>query len=226
MDLHIHTTFSGDSWIQPAKLPEIAKKAGLDGIAVTDHDSIAAWREVEKAARKSGIMVIRGEEVGVRPAGRRIGEIMGLFMSEFVDGRGKTAVEVIDALKAQGALVVLPHPFDKYRRIFPEEELRELSVKVDAVEVFNPRVFAKELNAKAKAFAEEFGLSETAGSDAHISWEVGKAYTEATAGSLEAFRNALLSRKTVAHGSYHPPLARILPTLAKLKNKLLGGTRR
>ena len=222
IDLHIHTANSLDTWIVPDKLPAIAKRKGLDGIAVTDHDTASAWPAVEKAARKLGIAVIRGEEVGVRPAGRRVGEIIGLFMNEPVDGKGKTSVEVIDALKAQGAIVVLPHPFDKYRKIFPEDELRELAVKVDAVEVFNPRVALPELNRKAKAFAEEFGLPETAGSDAHVSWEVGKAYTEANANSPEQFRKALISGKTKAHGTYHPFFTRIFPSIAKLKSKLLG----
>ena len=225
IDLHIHTTQSSDSWIIPEKLPDVAKRKGLGGIAVTDHDSITAWGAVERAARKAGISVIRGEEVGVRPAGRRVGEIIGLFMTDFVDGRGKGAVEVIDELKAQGALVVLPHPFDRYRRIFPEDELRELAVKVDAVEAFNSRVFFKEINDKAMAFADEFGLAKTAGSDAHASWEVGKAYTEANAHTPEQFRKALLSGKAKIHGTYHPFYTRIFPSLAKLRSKLLGKKR-
>lgn len=222
IDLHVHTANSLDSWITPETLPALAKRKGLDGIAVTDHSTTSAWPAVEKAARKLGITVIRGEEVGVRPAGRLVGEIIGIFMSDFVDGRGKTSVEVIDSLKSQGAVVVLPHPFDRYRKIFPEEELRELAVKVDAVEVFNPRVFLPELNRKAKAFAEEFGLPETAGSDAHASWEVGKAYTEANANTPEQFRKALLSGKAKTHGTYHPFFTRVFPSIAKLRSKLLG----
>jgi len=145
-----------------------------------------------------------------------------LYMNEFVDGTGKTALEVVDALKSQDAIVVLPHPFDRYRKIFPDGELCELAVKVDAVEVFNPRIFFKELNDKAKAFAEEYGLAQTAGSDAHVAWEVGKAYTEAPAADAGEFRKALLARKTRAYGTYHPLITRILPSLAKLKNRILG----
>lgn len=222
IDLHVHTTVSMDSWISPEKLPEIAKRNGMDGIAVTDHNTTAAWQAVKRAAEKVGVAVIEGEEVRVKPAGRTVGEIIGLYMTDFVDGTGKTALEVIDALKAQDAVVVLPHPFDKYRKIFPEEELRELSVKVDAVEVFNPRIFAKGLNEKARAFALEYGLAETAGSDAHVPWEVGKAYTEAPAADVEGFRKALLAHKTRAYGTCHPFITRILPSLAKLKNRILS----
>lgn len=222
IDLHVHTSISTDSWISPEKLPVIVKKKGLDGVAVTDHNRTDAWRVVEGAAKKASIAVIRGEEVRVKPAGRTVGEIIGLYMTDNVDGTGKTALEVIDALKAQGAIVVLPHPFDRYRKVFSEDELRELSVKVDAVEVFNPRVFVKEFNDKAKAFASEYGLAETAGSDAHVSWEVGKAYTEARADDIEGFRKALLAHKTKAIGAYHPILTRIFPSLAKLKHKIFG----
>jgi len=222
IDLHTHTNASIDSWIPPAKLAQIAKSRGIDGVAITDHSTTAGWKEAKEGAKKAGVKLILGEEVGVKPAGRIVGEIIGLFMNEEVSGKGKTAVEVIDELKAQDAVIVLPHPFDTFRKIFPEDELRELAVKVDAVEVFNAHVLNHNFNEKAAAFADEFNLSKCAGSDAHSAWEVGRVFTEADASDLEGFRKKLLAGKTAVFGKRTSPIHRFAPIVAKLKNKLLG----
>ena len=188
IDLHTHTKASSDSWMHPSKLGAAAKRKGLDGVAITDHSTTAGWKEAKEGAKKAGVQLILGEEIGVKPAGRTVGEIIGLFMNEEISGKGKTAVEVIDALKGQDAVIVLPHPFDRFRKVFPEDELREIAVKVDAVEVFNAHVLLPEFNDKAEQFADEFGLPKCAGSDAHTSLEVGRAWTEAKAQDLKGFR--------------------------------------
>ncbi len=219
-DLHIHTNHSPDSWVPPEKLPLIAKRKGLQGVAVTDHSRFSACAEVEKAARGSGILVIKGEEIGVKPQGKRVCEIIGLFLDEEISGMNRTPLEVIDEIRKQDGIVVLPHPFDSFRDVLPPEQLARLARKVDAVEVFNPRVIDPRHNEEAKKFAKKHGLAETAGSDSHTTWEVGRAWTEADAGDLEGFRKALLSRRTSAHGSYSPALTRIFPKLAQLRSKV------
>ena len=201
-DLHTHTKASPDSWIPPAKLALVAKRAGMDAVAVTDHNVAGAWEEVIEGARAAGIIAVPGEEVSVKPAGRTVGEIIGLFMNERVDGNGKGAHEIVDLLKRQDALVVLPHPFDSFRKILPEGELRELAVKVDAVEVFNPRTVNPAFNEKAAAFALEYGLAQVGGSDAHSVREVGSGFTGLDALDEEGMRKAIRSKKTRACGEY------------------------
>ena len=222
VDLHTHTRASPDSWIPPARLAIVAKNRGLDSVAITDHSTTAGWKEAKEGAKKAGIPLILGEDVGVKPTGRTVGEIIGLFMNEEVSGRGKTAVEVIDALKAQDAVIVLPHPFDRFRKVFPEEELREIAVKVDAVESFNAHVLLPEFNEKAEGFADEFGLPKCAGSDAHTSLEVGRAWNEAKAKDLEEFRKELLAGRISISGDYAYLIARLAPIFAKMKTKLFG----
>ena len=222
IDLHTHTKASTDSWIPPEKLCPIAKMRGLHGVAITDHDATAGWKKAKEGAKKAGINLVLGEEVGVKPAGKRIGEIIGLFMNEEVSGERKTAVEVIDELKAQDAVVVLPHPFDVVRNVFPEEELRELAVKVDAIEVFNSHAMFQEVNTKADAFADEFRLPKCAGSDAHSTFEVGLAYTEAHADDLEEFRKRLLAGKTIVYGRRRPFYLKLMPFFARKRNKYFG----
>ncbi|MDD5317170.1 MAG: PHP domain-containing protein [Candidatus ainarchaeum sp.] len=222
-DLHAHTRASPDSWIEPRELARIAKGKGLAGVAVTDHSSVSGWEEAVAGAEGLGVLVIRGEEVGVKPAGRTVGEILGLFMNERVDGNGKSASEIIDDLKRQDAVVVLPHPFDPWRKVLPEGELREIAVKADAVEVFNARALMPSYNEKAKEFARELGLSETGGSDAHAAREVGAAYTSADACDEEGLRKALKSGETRAGGRLHNFLfARGAAMLAKARSRVFG----
>jgi 3',5'-nucleoside bisphosphate phosphatase len=61
-DLHAHTTAS-DGTLSPAELVRQAKRAGLSGIAVTDHDTTAGYAEAEAEGRRLGVEVIRGLEI-------------------------------------------------------------------------------------------------------------------------------------------------------------------
>ena len=195
-DLHSHTRGSPDSWIKAKSLPAIAKSRGLDGIAITDHNQTKCWGEFLESAKKEEIVPILGEEIDVRPdSEQRVCEIIGLFMNERIDGFGKTPLEVVDLLHSQGALVVMPHPFDVFRNILPEDQLRELSLKIDALETLNARAL-KQSNEKAAHFAREFNLAETGGSDSHCSLEVGRAYTVTDAADGESLRQAILKRQT------------------------------
>ena len=86
---------------QPIR-PVIEKK-GLDGIAVTDHNSIKGAVEVVKQA-PSEVYIIVGAEIKTT-----IGEILGLFLNEEISS--SNPLEVIDEIRDQGGLIILPHPF-------------------------------------------------------------------------------------------------------------------
>jgi 3',5'-nucleoside bisphosphate phosphatase len=73
IDLHTHTTAS-DGTDQPAQLLALAVRAGLDVVAITDHDTVAGWSEVLHAL-PAGLTVIPGAEFScfhIAPDGRRI----------------------------------------------------------------------------------------------------------------------------------------------------------
>ena len=61
-DLHAHTTAS-DGTLSPAELVRQAKRAGLSGIAVTDHDTTAGYAEAEAEGRRLGVEIVRGLEI-------------------------------------------------------------------------------------------------------------------------------------------------------------------
>lgn len=61
-DLHIHTTAS-DGSVPPEQLPALAKAAGLELIAITDHDTVAGVEPAREAAETLNIRVVAGIEV-------------------------------------------------------------------------------------------------------------------------------------------------------------------
>lgn len=61
-DLHCHTVFS-DGTASPAQMIEAAKNAGLDGVAICDHDTIAGWNEAKAASLAQNFPLIRATEI-------------------------------------------------------------------------------------------------------------------------------------------------------------------
>ncbi|MFP4150900.1 MAG: PHP domain-containing protein [Candidatus Aenigmatarchaeota archaeon] len=204
IDLHVHTNYSKDSMIRPGKLPEVARKKGLDGFAVTDHGTTEGLEEVKKAS--DGMIIVPGIEVSTEK-----GEILGLFVDEEIGG--KRPQEVVDKIKSAGGLAVVPHPFRTFGGLDGIEKLKRL----DGVEVFNSRNLLGMKNRRARKFAEENGFIKTAGSDAHTTWEVGNAYVEAEAENLEEFKEKLEEGKTAIKGSLSNPLYHMISTINKFR---------
>lgn len=65
VDMHIHTTASDGSF-SPAQVVELARKAGLWGIAITDHDTVEGFPEALEAGRRMGIEVLAGIEISLQ----------------------------------------------------------------------------------------------------------------------------------------------------------------
>ena len=71
IDLHTHSDVS-DGTTPPAQVVKDAKAAGLDVVALTDHDTTAGWDEAEAAALEAGIGLVRGIEVSCTHGGRGV----------------------------------------------------------------------------------------------------------------------------------------------------------
>ena len=209
VDLHSHTMWSGDSTTMPDELSASITEAGLDVLCITDHNAIAGAVEL---ADQLPCRVIVGEEL--RTAA---GEIIGLFLTERVSS-GIGHVEAAQAIREQGGLVYIPHPFDPMRRNLSETALYELAAEglIDAVEVHNSKTSLASLNRRAVDFAAEFGLARGAGSDAHVPDAIGSAYVEMPDfGGPAEFVAALRAGTVVGHhwDEPRPWSARIVPSL-------------
>ncbi|MGI8579217.1 MAG: glycosyltransferase [Solirubrobacteraceae bacterium] len=166
VDLHMHTDHSPDCATPVEVLLSEAKAKGLGAIAVTDHNVVSGAHEAR--AKADGIQVIVAEEVKTADQG----EVIGLFIEEKIP-RGMTLAETIAAIKAQGGLVYVPHPFDRMHSVPDYEHLLAVIDDIDAIEVFNPRVAIKEFNEEAVRFAAKYRIPAGAGSDAHVAQGLG-----------------------------------------------------
>jgi predicted metal-dependent phosphoesterase TrpH len=106
-DPHCHTLAS-DGMVTPQELVDAAVKAGLDLIAVTDHDTMASVKESQERGEHAGIVVVAGQEVTTKRPWET--HILGWFLEKPIK-RGMSIEDTVDAIHDQGGLVIIPHPF-------------------------------------------------------------------------------------------------------------------
>jgi len=167
-DLHLHTSWSHDCSIEVDDLLDHAEAEGLGAIAVTDHNVIGGALEAVERARGRRLVVIPGEEVKTDDQG----EVIGLFLREEIP-RGMSFDDTVAAIRAQGGLVYLPHPFDRVHAIPEPATIHRHLAEIDVLEVYNARLLFEAYNDEALRFARKYNLTPGAGSDAHVLAGVG-----------------------------------------------------
>ncbi len=196
VDLHMHTDHSPDCATPVEVLLETARDRGLGAIAITDHNEVSGALEARRiAAEMGGIEVIVAEEVKTAEQG----EVIGLFLEEKIP-RGMTMAETIAAIRDQGGLVYVPHPFDRFHSVPDYEHLLDIVEEIDILEVFNPRVALTAFNEEAERFARKYRIVSGAGSDSHVAQGLGSVRVrihefDGPAEFLEAMRDADITRK-------------------------------
>jgi predicted metal-dependent phosphoesterase TrpH len=184
IDLHVHSSASFDCQVAPLDVARRCHALGLSPVVLTDHDSIEGAKEL----KGSGINVIAGQEVMTTE-----GELIGLFLTAPIPGK-LSPESAVKAIKDQGGVVYLEHPYDEYRRRLSEAAIERLADAIDIVEVWNGRA-SPEANAKAADLCETLGAAPGAGSDAHRLDEIGRAYVE-----LEPFDSPSEFIERLKHG--------------------------
>jgi hypothetical protein len=170
VDIHCHTRASFDCLSAPKAVVRAAAERGLTHLAITDHDRIDGALEARELA-PAGLTVLIGEEVKTRD-----GDLICVFLDEAIPP-GLSAEETVQAARAQGALVGIPHPFDQLRgSLLRDERMASIGGLVDWVETHNARLMGRG-NERAAVYAAEYGLPGVAVSDAHSILEVAVAYT-------------------------------------------------
>jgi hypothetical protein len=205
-DLHMHTNAS-DGWPTPQQLVDHAsRRARLDVIAVTDHDTIeGALRAAEHAARRSKLQVIVGEEVSSRD-----GHIVGLFLEKRVPP-DLSAAATIHAIHEQGGIAIAVHPFWRTERRTRGGSVHGVGwlaaeLDFDAIEVENATPGFFVFNRLARRLNMGLGAAELGSSDAHIVDAVGRAFTEFSGKTPAALRTAIESGTTRAGRRRYRPV--------------------
>jgi predicted metal-dependent phosphoesterase TrpH len=171
VDFHLHTMWSGDATTTPDELRDAVVATNLDVLCITDHGTVNGALAL---AGELPCRVVVGQEVRTWA-----GELIGLFLSERLP-YGLPAHEAVAAIREQGGLVYVPHPFDPLRHCMKGDVLDALAAEglLDAIEVFNAKTSLDHLNARAASFAHDHGLPGGAGSDSHEPTALGAAYVE------------------------------------------------
>jgi predicted metal-dependent phosphoesterase TrpH len=168
VDFHLHTVFSSDSTIRPKLVVEqLYKHALVKGVAITDHNTLDGYFQVNKLANAyEDVVVLPGIEVGTEK-----GDIILLGVEE----KPKTPTtldSVIDFAKTTDGVIVIPHPY----RSLGIGDLA-MDVEAHAVEVLNPTATSEE-NIMAQNLARARKLPGVAGTDAHSPEELWTTFTE------------------------------------------------
>ena len=194
-DLHIHSKYSYDSVSKVDDILKVAKRRGLSGIAITDHESFDGSLEASAKAKHWELLVIPGMEVATEH-----GDVIGLFLIEEIKKR--EFFEVVNEIRGQGGMVVLPHPYRTFNTAIPFQ----IIARADVVEGFNARMPNDLLNRKAKELAAGFKKPLIGGSDAHFASEIGNGRTVFNAISLcqEDIKKALIEGTVELEGDILP----------------------
>jgi len=210
-DFHIHTEYSMDCNVSLEKIINRCLEIGINCIAVADHGTIEGALKMQSLAP---FTVIVAEEI-LTPHG----EIMGMFLKEGIPS-GLSVEQTLSHIKAQDALVCVPHPFDIFRQsALRSKTIEKIASQIDIMEVFNSRYLLLRSSVKAQTFTEKYSIPKSAGSDAHTLSEIGNAYVEMPEFSgRDDFLQALGRGKIYGHRTI--PLVHFASTWAKLKKQL------
>ncbi len=214
IDLHVHTTHSGDSLTTVVEAIEWARRRNLDGIAITDHNSVDAFRELSKV--ESDLVVLRGVEIDTRE-----GHLIALGIDELIPSNLPFS-ETLQLIRQAGGLAVVPHPFDFLRGGVGSKVVR--SFVPDALEVVNSHsLFFGLTRDLGFRLAQELNIPCVGGSDSHVPETIGDSYTVVSCGKRcqDSILNSIREGRTQVFGA-HTALWNRLRTLLLISNKSRG----
>jgi len=194
VDLHLHTSFSVDSTINPKFVVDtLFAHPTIKGVAITDHDSLDGYFQVRKLATVyQDLVIIPGVEVSAIE-----GDIILLGIEE-KPAYMSPLQSVMDFAKERAALIIIPHPY-RVRGIGDTAQ----KTLADAVEIINPWASPRE-NKLAEQLAKEKNLPGVSGSDAHRPDQMWTTYTEVDADPdvdsiLKAIKNGRVKAVSARH---------------------------
>ncbi len=208
IDLHVHTCYSIDAGTTLKEVVVYAKKRGLDGVAVTDHDSIEG---ALKLAKKHDFLIIPGVEVSTRR-----GHVLALNVTTPVPPK-LSPFETIQIIHDMGGIAVAAHPTTMYKGGIR----RQITSNFDAIEVINSSTFPFFLSTYlGRRLAVRLNLPQTAGSDSHYPSDIGTAYTLIDADSeVDEVINAIKKGATVPFGKPIPWKTRFMNVVSNPKER-------
>jgi predicted metal-dependent phosphoesterase TrpH len=193
LDLHLHSSFSNDATGSSEDLIKSLKKRGLQGMALTDHNTIKGCIAAQKVAPKD-FLVIPSTEISTAD-----GHLLAFNVTENIE-RGLSVEETVERVIDAGGEPIVPHLFRLLSGI-KKEKLKGIQTKVSAIEVFNG-CSVPSTNLKSAKVARMFNLGGTGGSDSHDPLYAGYAYTvvDSTDLRIDTILSEIKKKKTWGEG--------------------------
>ena len=168
LDLHIHSQYSEDAIGSPKDIIKSLKKKGLQGMAITDHNTVEGGLKAVKIAPKDFI-VIPGIEISTAD-----GHMLALNVEKNI-ARNLSIQRTVEKILDQGGTPIVPHLFRNMSGI-KKEKRTTIHQKINTIADFKACSMPK-TNLKIAKIAKEFNLGGTGGSDSHDPAYAGYAYT-------------------------------------------------
>ena len=201
IDTHMHEmTYSKDSFLALDQMVQIARMKGLEGICITDHDSMGLKEYAAEYSKDTGFPIFVGIEYYSLQ-----GDIVAFGIEDYPTER-IPAQDFIDLVNAQAGVCFAAHPFRNNNRGL-EENLRKVK-GLHGLEVLKGST-SVEACQKAARYAAELGLFTLGSSDCHVPEKVGVCATyfpekfHTMEGFLDAFRKGQMKPAYYAGGKYH-----------------------
>ena len=202
-DLQLHSDL-GDGLASPEAILDAAERAGMNVIALTDHDDIRASFLIRDIAAKraSPVEVVTGIEITTRS-----GHLLALWIEDEIPMFGALSATVT-RIHELGGVAIVPHPLSYLTFSIGEGPLRALQsgaadCHVDGIELHNPS-WAGRVRRERAAWLNEHVLhvAATGSSDAHHAQLVGTAWTNFAGTSAAELRVAIAERTTRPDGRH------------------------
>lgn len=201
LELHCHSEHSHDGVDPVEEMLAHAEAVGLDGIAITDHDTIDGSLEAVDRADAYDLVALTGVEVS-----SAAGHVLGIGVDREIP-RGQSFAATVADIHDAGGVAVVAHPYQTLRKgVLADESVDPADLTIaDAIETYNSRFLTGRTNRQAARLAERLDIPATAGSDAHVAEMVGKATTLVDAEpDPEAILTAIREGRTRIDGGRTP----------------------
>jgi predicted metal-dependent phosphoesterase TrpH len=167
--MHVHTSHSHDGVDPPKAFIERAAGMGLDGLAITDHNTQEGVGEALDAGREMGIIVVPGIEVSCKG-----GHVLLYGCEDFGLGKGRDVGETLTHVRNSfpGCIAAPAHPFDFYRAGMGWAAADHDFHAVETVNAHSPVP-----RGVVRPLARKLGAGEVGGSDTHVLEGLGKGRT-------------------------------------------------
>ncbi len=210
MDLHVHTCYSRDATTTLKEVVAYAKKRGLDGVAITDHDAVEGALEL---IRKKSLLIVPGIEISTKH-----GHVLALNITTEIPPK-LSPLETIKRIHEAGGVAVAAHPTAVSKGGLRQLMRKHIVSSFDAVEVINSTAFPFFLSTyMSRKLAARLNLPQTAGSDAHHASGIGLAYTIVEADpDADEIIHAIKKGMTIPVGKPIPWRTRLQNIVSNLK---------